>query len=404
MPKAQPAQRASTNSGISLGRVFGVQVTLDWSLLLIFGLIALNLSVAVFPSWHPSWPPWRAGVAGTLAALLFLGSILLHELAHARVAQAFGMRVERITLFLFGGIAQVDDEPPTPKAEFWVAIVGPLTSLLMGMLATLGGWLFVPMPLPSRQTELFSQLAMVPTLLFWLGPINILLGLFNLVPGFPLDGGRVLRALLWWFTGDLPRATRYASRTGQAFAWLMIASGAAMIFGVAMPVVGAGVFQGIWLLLIGTFLRHAAVSSYRQLLLREALQNIRVEDLARPRTVTIAPHLPIDEVVRDYFLRFDQAAFPVVADEHLLGLVTLQDVRSLPRERWTGTRVTDIMTQSASLASVTPTTSAWEALVLLERAKLEQVPILSNDRIEGLLRRTDLTRWLHLQEGGLQEL
>ncbi len=263
-----------TTSGFRLGRIAGVEVAVDWSLLIIFALITLALATGAFPIWHPQWPPSLVWGTSLLAAVLFFGSVLAHELSHALVGRAQGIEVPRIVLFIFGGMAQMRTEPQGWKAEFSMAIVGPITSIVLGFICLSIATLIsgsIPMD-PERIAQVFERLSPAATLLVWLGNVNIILGVFNLVPGFPLDGGRILRAVIWGLTGDLQRATKHASQAGQVFAWMLMFSGFAMMIGLSVPVFGTGFINGLWVAFIGWFLNHAAIISYRQLLVREALE------------------------------------------------------------------------------------------------------------------------------------
>src|SRR5262245_16165272 len=235
--------------GIILFRIAGIDIQMDWSLLIIFFLIVTSLGSALFPTWHPLWPAATAWFTALAAAVLFFVSVLLHELAHALVARRNGIQIRRITLFVFGGAAQIEHEPERWAVELRMAIVGPLTSLAIGVLCLAPVGATVESSEPASGSDLahrFAQLGPSQTLLAWLGQTNLVLAIFNLVPAFPLDGGRVLRALLWRITGDLHRATRWASTIGQAFAWLLIGAGLAMILGLRVPLLGQGVGSGIW--------------------------------------------------------------------------------------------------------------------------------------------------------------
>lgn len=218
-------------TGIRLGRIAGIEVVADWSLLIIFLLIAFSLAAGVFPSWHPDWDPALAWGTALGAALLFLASVLVHELSHALVGRLGGIRVRRVTLFMLGGMAHMESEPPTWRSELAMAAVGPITSLALGFVFLwLAGFFAGPIELdPQNPGSTLAALSPLATLLFWLGPVNILLGVFNLVPGFPLDGGRMLRAAIWGATGNLRKATRWASWGGQIVAWLLIAAGLLMV-------------------------------------------------------------------------------------------------------------------------------------------------------------------------------
>lgn len=398
-PAMHRHKRVAVHGGIRLGRLFGIDIVADWSLLVIFTLIALNLGVGLFPAWHPTWSPALVWSVALLAAVLFFASIVVHELAHALVAKRSGIPVRRITLFVFGGMAHMDREPPSPRAELLMAAVGPLVSLVLGIAAILAGSALAS-DVMSRYGEepvlAMRALGPVSTLFLWLGPINVLLGLFNLIPGFPLDGGRVLRAILWWSSGNLERATRWAAGVGRAFAWVLMAAGISMLFGMRLPLLGAGVGQGLWLLLIGWFLNNAARASYQQLLVRTAFEDLTVADMMRRHPQLVAPEVTVDELVRDYFMQSDQQAFPVVGiDGRLLGLVEMPQVRAVSRQEWSITKVRDIMTPAEEVEAVTPDEDAVHALHSL--ADHEQVPVVVQGRVAGVLQRQDLMRWLALR-------
>lgn len=384
--------------GLRLFRLAGIDVYLDWSLIIIFLLITTSLGMSVFPQWHPQWSTLTAMTTAFVAAVLFLASVLAHEYSHALVGRSRGMTVNRITLFIFGGMAQIESEPEDWKSEFWMTIVGPLTSLLLGFLfAALGmavaGTQHLDPDNPGAFVESLSPLA---TLLLWLGPINIVLGLFNLVPGFPLDGGRILRSLIWGATGDLRRATRYASRGGQLFAWLLMGSGFAMILGLRVPVFGTGLVNGLWLAFIGWFLNSAAVASYQQLLVRQVLQGVPVSRLMHRQIQTLSPDISLQALVDDYLFSGDQRAYPVVSGGQMQGLITLHDLRGVERARWPETRVADIMVPWQKVARVGPDDDASEALDLISRRGFNQLPVTDGTTLTGLLRREDLLRWLSL--------
>lgn len=385
-------------TGVRFGRIAGVEIVADWSLLIIFWLITFSLAAGVFPAWHPEWTATLAWGTALAAAALFLASVLIHELSHALVGRLHGIVVRRITLFMFGGMAQMENEPPTWRAEFYMAIVGPLTSLALGVLFLwLAPFAGGPMDIdPDDPGAALAALAPAQTLLVWLGPVNILLALFNLVPGFPLDGGRVLRALLWAVTGSLRRATRYASRAGQGFALLLMASGVAMMLGLRVPVFGTGLVGGLWLAFIGWFLNNAAVLSYRQLLVRESLADVPVERLMQTRFARVAPALRVSTLVDEHLLPSGQRSFPVEDDSRLLGIVSLSDVRKHGRDTWDRITVGEIMTPAASVVTVGAQQDAFEALALLAGHNLNQLPVVEDGRVVGLLRREDIVTWLAL--------
>jgi Zn-dependent protease/CBS domain-containing protein len=387
-------------SGIRIGRIAGIDVHLDWSLLIIFTLIVFSLGGGLFPAWHPEWSPAQSWMTAVAAAVLFFLSVLLHELSHAVVGRRHGIGVSRITLFVFGGMAQMENEPRQWRGEFWMAIVGPFTSLVIGVsCAMLAIYLAGTANFdPDNIEQTLAGLGMAPTLLLWLGQINILLALFNLVPGYPLDGGRVLRSVLWGLTGNLRQATRWASGGGQLFAWILIVSGVAMMLGIRVPVFGTGFVGGLWISLIGWFLHNAALVSYRQLLVKESLEDVPVTRLMQTRFSVVAPDLPVDRLVEEHFLHSDQRGFPVVAGDRLIGMVCMEDVRKLERRAWPFKLVRDIMTPAASLVVVSPNDDALRALSLLGEAKVNQIPVVANHQVRGLIRREDILKWLSLYE------
>ena len=247
-----------------IGRLLGIDIFVDWSWVFIFVLMTWNLD-AVFLEWHPDWTPIERLATAASACVLFFGCVLLHELAHSAVAIRFGLRVRSIVLFLFGGVSNIEEEPRSAKVEFLMAVVGPLTSIVLGVLFLLLVALVAPISmrdLDEAQASM-ARLGPVSTLLAWLGPVNVGIGIFNLLPAFPLDGGRVFRAILWGLFRDVRLATRLASAVGQVIGWLFILSGVAMSFGGRVPVFGGGVSNGLWLAFVGWFLHSAASRAYR---------------------------------------------------------------------------------------------------------------------------------------------
>src|SRR3990172_4740690 len=376
-------------SGLRLGRIAGIEIHADWSLLIIFLLIASSLALGLFPGWHPDWGPALIWATAVGAAVALFASVLAHELSHSLVGRARGIAVRRITLFVFGGIAQMEQEPPDWRAELWMAIVGPVTSAVLGGLFLFAAGVSIG-PTEAEladPAQLFASLGVGGTLLLWLGQVNLVLAAFNLVPAFPLDGGRVLRALMWAVSGDLRRATRWASGAGQAFAWFLIAAGVAMMFGARVPFLGGGLVGGLWVAFIGWFLNNAAALSYRQLVIREALRDVPVSRLMLTQVATVPPDLPVSALVDRYLLRSDQRAFPVVADGRLEGMVCLREVRKLDRAAWDRTAVRDIMISADKLAFAGPHEDAGEVLSRLASKDLNQLPVLEDGRVRGLVRR-----------------
>jgi CBS domain-containing protein len=242
-------------------------------------------------------------------------------------------------------------------------------------------------------TEALAGVSPLATLLLWLGPVNVVLGVFNLVPGCPLDGGRVLRSVLWGASGDLTKATRWAAGVGQLFAWALIAFGFVQLF-------RGGFVQGLWTILIGWFLNNAARQSVQELLVRQSLQGVPVTQVMFTALERVSPELPLESFVRDHLMRSEQLAFPVETDGRLLGLVCFADVRKVPQSRWTEMTVGEVMTPAGSLSTLPANAGAEQALEELARRDVDQLPVVDGDHVLGLVRRRDLVRWMALQAGG----
>ncbi len=374
-----------------MGRFFSVDVHLDWSLLVVGGLITYSLGATQLPAWHPTWSVALCWVFAVAAAIAFVASLLAHELAHLVVARAYGVAVRRIKLFLFGGLAQMGSRPPTPGAELVMAIVGPATGLAIGIAVTAAGYSM----LEPGQIELMRDRPQVglrvltpgTSFLLWLGPINLLVAAFNLLPGFPLDGGRAVRAILWRITGDLERATAWAAKVGQGFAWVLIGGG-------ALTALAEHVALGAWLALIGYFLNSAARDSHEQVVVRKALGALRVSQMMNREIPCVAADLPIDALVRDYLLATDFRAFPVEDATGFCGLVCLEDIRKVPQAKWSEKRTSGIMTPSKDLTVVAPDAPAELVLEQLGRHEVDQLPVIDEGRFVGLIRRADIIKWL----------
>lgn len=385
--------------GLRLGKLFGFEILLDFSLLLVFGLVLANLALGVLPAWHPNWAVGLRWAVAVCAAALFFVSILMHELSHALVSRALGTPVSGITLFMFGGVAHLEREPARASAELWIAIVGPLTSFVIGIAATLlGGWFAArdAALLAEDPVAFMRSVGPVATLLLWLGPLNVMLAVFNLLPGFPLDGGHVLRALLWWKTGDLQKSTRWAALSGLLLSWMLIFAGLSMAFGVSVPFFGRGVGSGLWLVLIGWFLSSAARSSYSNLVTRQALEHVAVGDVMWTHPEVVGPTDSIAHFVREKVLHTEQQVFPVVAGDRLLGAVTVTRLRDVPEAAWDSTTVERVMTPPAELELASPRTEVSQALRLLGTTDALEIPVVEGPLLKGLLRRQDLLRWLSL--------
>jgi Zn-dependent protease/predicted transcriptional regulator len=386
-------------NGFRAGKIFGITIRIDWSWLFIVLLVTWNLSI-LFGDLHPNWSLALIWGTAVVAALLFFASVLAHELAHSLVARSQGVPVRSITLFLFGGVSNIQRDPSSPGAEFLLTIVGPITSILLGVIFALLAGISAGSSVTSvsfySRTGAAARLSPLSTLLLWLGPINILVGVFNLIPGFPLDGGRLVRSILWAITNNLRLATRWASWLGQLIAWLMIAVGIAMIFGINVPFLGTGFVSGLWLAFIGWFLNTASAQSYRQVVVHDLLEGVSVERVMRANPPTVPPDCQISSLVEDHVMGTDDHAFPVVDNGQLLGMVTLEDVRALSRDEWQRTTVRDIMTPVDQLVTVDVQDDMSDALDKLQGRDVGQLPVLRDGQLAGLLRRRDIIKWLQI--------
>lgn len=385
--------------GVSLGRVAGAEIRVDASVLVIVALITWNLGVAL-SRWHPSWGMPGAIAVGLLGALAYLASILLHELAHTAVARTHGVRVPTITLWLFGGVASFEREPPSPSAEFLTAIVGPLTSALLGAaFLVLGALQLAPrLDLYGDTATAVATLGPTSSILLWLGPVNLALAVFNLLPAFPLDGGRVLRAALWAIGHDLSRATRAAARIGQALGWTLVALGIAAALGVPVPLLGGGPFAGLWIALLGWFLAAAAMRSGEIAIATLLLRGVPASRLMRIETLAVPSDASLQAVVDTRWIRSDEATFPVVDGERFLGRISRSALGAVRTSRWPTTRVVDVMTRGGEIAA-RPWEDCAEAFERMVREERTELPVVDAEgALAGVLHLRDLARWVALRD------
>ncbi len=398
MPKQQD-NRASPeifSHSVRLFRLLGIEVRLDVSVLIIFFLVVFSLGAGAFAQWHTDWSPLTVWGTALTAGVLFFASLLAHEFAHSLVSRYYGIPVPRITLFLFGGMAQISREPDRPKVEFLIAIAGPLMSVAISLLcANLALWqlsLDLADELASLAPEAIAQLSPGQTILFWLGSVNMVLAVFNLIPGFPMDGGRVFRAAIWAFTGDRIKATRWASNGGRYFGWLL------MVFGVAGLLGGLGL-GSLWWILIGWFISNLAVMSYRQVVMDSALKDFKVADIMHTRFDLVSADTPLPDFVEHQLLQSEQQIWPVMDGSTLVGMVTPVGVARWPEEARRGKSVQDAMRLLNAMPVLAPDTPVTDALQLLAMAGNESVPVVENGRLLGLIRQADVMQWMLLHGG-----
>ena len=360
---------------VRLTTIRGIKVGLHYSWFIIFFLITFSLTTR-FASEHPHWTTVEHYTVAIATSLLFFGSIFLHELAHSFVALAKGIPVRSITLFAFGGVAQIGREPDRPLTEFQIAIAGPIASALLAV-----GFWFVS-HLAGDQFEHVAALG------GWLASINLMLAVFNLVPGFPLDGGRVLRAVLWHFTGSFAKATRIAAGSGQFVGYGLI------VGGIWTGLVTGNWFSGLWLAFIGWFLRNAAQESVLQMSVRSALGGLVAEDIMARDCPTVPGQLSLADLVQEHILKTGQRCFVVAEGRQLEGLVTLHQIKAVPQSRWAEVSVGEAMTPVAKLRMVAPETPISEVLQTMEGGDINQVPVVKDGQFVGMITRDHILRVL----------
>jgi Zn-dependent protease/predicted transcriptional regulator len=358
---------------IRIGRLLGVPLILHYTLILGVLLITWTLTVGYLPSEYPGLTSATYWLIGAIAAVVLFTSVLIHELAHSYIAKKSGLPVRRIVLFIFGGISEIEEEPKEANLEFKMALAGPLTSFGIALVL----WLLQYGALALRA----SVVIVAP---FEYGAyINVLLGGFNLVPAFPLDGGRILRAGIWRWKKDLIKATRIATRVGVVFAYLMIFGGFVFLIG--------GVFiSGLWFILIGWFLKNGAESSYRQTIISEALTGVSIREIMTRDVHTVDADTSVKDVVETHFTQYKHGGFPVEKDSRLLGLVTLEDVRKIPREKWQETKVGDVMTPCEKLKCASPDELAVDALMKMSKQDVGRLPVQEDGKLVGIVTRSDI--------------
>ncbi|MBI4654340.1 MAG: site-2 protease family protein [Nitrospirae bacterium] len=364
-----------------IGTIMGIPIRVHFSWFIVFGLITWSLSTYYFPEAAPELPATSYWIKGTLAALLLFASVAFHELAHSFVAKRYGLSIASITLFIFGGVAHMKGEPPHPKAELRIAVAGPLSSFFLSII-----FFYISLNTDDGTKALFSYLAR----------INLILGVFNLIPGFPMDGGRVLRAIIWEKKKDFFYATRKASGIGQKIALFFIFFGIFSIF--------AGVAGGLWLMLIGWFLYTASQASYQQSALQEVLLGVKVTDIMVRDLVTMSPSITLEDAVNDYFLRYGYGGFPVVEDGKYIGMITLKEVKSVSRENHKNKKVSDVYVPHKRLWEISPNEEVMKALEVMIKEDVGRLVVKEGDTIVGLITRNGIAKYVQLMgpEGGLK--
>jgi Zn-dependent protease/CBS domain-containing protein len=362
------------SGSLKIATIMGIPIRVHFSWLIIFGLITWSLSTFYFPKAAPELPGLSYWISGVAAALLLFVSVALHELSHSFIAMRYGQSIVSITLFIFGGVAQMKGEPAHPKAEFNMAIAGPISSFFLSLI------FFIIYNLVTGQVE--------KALFQYLSYINLVVAVFNLIPGFPMDGGRVVRAYLWKKTNDFYYATRKASNYGQKIALFFITFGLFSIF-VGFP-------GGLWLMLIGWFLHTASQTSYQQASLQETLSRVKVKDIMVRDIVFIPKDTTVDAAVNEYFLKYGYGGFPVVEGGNFLGFLTLKDIRNVRKERWKETRVSEIFTPHDKRWELSQNESAIKSLELMISEDTGRLPVTEEGKLIGLITRNGIARYVKI--------
>ena len=364
---------------IKLIKIAGIQISFDYSWLLVFGLVLFSMSAGYFPRYYPGHAALTYWLAGAFATLFFFASVVLHELAHSLMAVRSGIQISEITLFIFGGVSKITAEPQDPITELKVAIVGPLSSFALAAFFGVIKGFFAGFDLPLI-TGIFSYLT-------W---INLALGVFNLIPGFPLDGGRIFRALYWWKTGSLTRATRLAADLGKGFAVALMVLGGVQIF-------LGDLFGGIWFILIGMFLRGLSQRGYEEVVVRKSLEGVPVREIMTREVVSVSPDMTISQLVHDYFLHYTYGGFPVMADGRVVGVVSIAAVRQVPRQEQDSRKVAEVLEPISDQLTIGGEVSLAEALSRMTLADQDRLLVMDQDRMIGLITRTTLLRFVQVK-------
>ncbi len=366
--------------GLTLGSYKGIRIGLDYSWFIMFVLVVFILANYFFPQNIEDISTGASWLLGIVAALLFFFSILMHEFAHAIVAKKRNVDISEIILFIFGGLAKMKKEPERARDEFVIAGAGPLCSFFLGIIFLVAAFVLEPMVSIG-----------VYSVLWYIGYLNILLVIFNMVPGFPLDGGRMLRAVIWHYTGNLRKSTRIVSNLGQIFAFFLMFTGVLVLF-------GGSVIVGVVWVFVGMFLLQSAKSGYYMVAMREGLSDIPVKKIMTTNPSTVHPDVTLRNLVNEYFFKNRFSCFPVMRRDEFVGLVEINQVKAVDRKQWEFTRVSDVMTPREALRTVEPDTDAYDVLMQMIDAGSGRLPVLDKGELIGIISRKDIMQFVEFKE------
>lgn len=366
--------------GIRLTKIFGIELWVDYSWLIIFSLVLWSLAAGYFPHEYPGLGVRAYWIMGAVSAILLFVCVVLHELSHSYVAQKFGIAVPKITLFIFGGVAQISEEPRSAKAEFNIAVVGPISSFVLSVIFLI-----------LAKSDFASADKRLLAIFNYLAFINLALAVFNMIPGFPLDGGRILRAYLWNRWQDVRKATYTVSQIGSGFGVGLILLGLISIF-------FGNLIGGIWFIFIGMFLNQVAKSGYQMTVLQNALSGKKVKNIMTSNVISVTESVSLDDLVQNYFYRYLFVSFPVVSDGgELIGMVSVKQTKDVPKDSWYEKKVRDIMIKASEIQVLSPNEEASRALNLLMRNELGRIPVVDGGRLVGIITRRDITTLLMIK-------
>ncbi|MEM2841407.1 MAG: site-2 protease family protein [Candidatus Bathyarchaeia archaeon] len=364
----------------SLGKIFGITIRIHYTLLLFLILVIWSLAVGYMPQQYPGLPQGSYWMIGAASGLLLIISVVVHEVCHSIVARRFGIPVRRITLFFLGGVSELPEEPRDPNVEFKTAAAGPVSSFAIATILAILWYYSITAGHPPELTAILQYGA----------SINGALGAFNLLPAFPLDGGRILRSTLWRLSGNMVKATRSAAKVGITISYLM------MFGGFTIAILG-GFFSGLWIIFIGLFIRSGAESGLSQTVISQALAGTTVNEIMTRDVTTVDSNLTIEELVNEYFLRKKHAGYPVLKDGMVVGLVTMEDVKDIPKNQWSKVTVGEVMKPLSRVATIEPEASAADAMYKMSRTGVGRILVMRDSNLLGIVSRRDLTHLIYVK-------
>lgn len=366
-------------NSITIGKVKGIDIEINISWLVVFGLVTFTLAMSFFPTNYPEWSSVARWSLAAIMAISLFASVLLHELSHSVVSIGLGIDVKKITLFIFGGVAQIEREPDDPVKELKIAIAGPMMSLAITVTTLVA----------SRALSIVDAPEIVTVPIVYIANVNLILAIFNMIPAFPLDGGRVLRAAIWKAKGDIEIATRVASAAGGVFGYIII------FLGIFLALTG-NIVNGIWFVLIGWFINQSSQSSYQSMLVNDIFGKIKVKKFMSENPVTVSSAISIKDMVDEYIYRYKYSSFPVKSKDEVIGIVNIERVKSISRESWEHTEVETVTEKLNENLVVSPEDSVAEAMNKIFRNEIGRVLVMDGDELVGIVSRTDILNHIRI--------